>query len=202
MHPQSIVHAFVEFCDGSVMAQLGFPSMELPILYALTHPGRLPDDGHPPFRPGGRRPAHLRAGAAATFPRLRLPAWPPGAPGGTAPAVFNAANEAAVAAFLEGRIPFGRISEVIERVLEPTRPEPAADVETVRAADRWARRQARANLEATVLITLLALAVVLGVLIFVHEAGHFVAAKWAGIYVHRFSLGLGSPIRRLTLPAG
>ena len=62
--------------------------------------------------------------------------------GGTAPAVFNAANEAAVAAFLEGCIPFGRISHVIEGVLEGHRPEPVAEVETVRGADRWARRQA------------------------------------------------------------
>ena len=51
VHPQSIVHAFVEFCDGSVIAQLGFPSMELPILYALTHPARLPDTGVRRFDP-------------------------------------------------------------------------------------------------------------------------------------------------------
>jgi 1-deoxy-D-xylulose-5-phosphate reductoisomerase len=62
IHPQSIVHAFVEFCDGSVIAQLGFPSMELPILFALTYPGRLPDRGGPRVRPGGCRSAHIRAG--------------------------------------------------------------------------------------------------------------------------------------------
>jgi 1-deoxy-D-xylulose-5-phosphate reductoisomerase len=65
-----------------------------------------------------------------------------GRAGGTAPAVFNAANETAVAAFLDGCITFGRIHETIERTLDAHRQEPAADVETVRAADRWARRRA------------------------------------------------------------
>jgi 1-deoxy-D-xylulose-5-phosphate reductoisomerase len=141
VHPQSLVHAFVEFCDGSVIAQLAFPSMELPILYGLNHPGRLPD-------PGVRRFDPVAAGAL-TFERVRTDVFrafgagvAAGRAGGTAPAVFNAANEAAVAAFLEGCIPFGRISEVIERVLEAHQPEPVSDVETVRTADRWARRRA------------------------------------------------------------
>ncbi len=71
VHPQSIIHAFVEFCDGSVIAQLGFPSMELPILYALTHPGRLPDTGRPALRSGGRGSAYLRAGAPGRVPGAR-----------------------------------------------------------------------------------------------------------------------------------
>ena len=108
----------------------------------------------------------------------------------------------AVAAFLDGAIPFGRISEIIERVLEAHTPAPATAVEAVREADRWARARARELVRTTVLTTILALIVVLGVLIFVHEAGHFLAAKWAGIYVHRFSLGLGSPIPWLTFRRG
>jgi 1-deoxy-D-xylulose-5-phosphate reductoisomerase len=142
VHPQSIVHAFVEFCDGSVIAQLGFPSMELPILYALTHPARLPDDGvrrfdpvaagtlsFEPVRTDGFRA--LGAGIAA------------GRAGGISPAVFNAANEVAVAAFLAGEVPFGRISEIIDEVLQQHRPGPASSLAVVREADQWARSRAR-----------------------------------------------------------
>ncbi len=138
VHPQSIIHAFAEFCDGSVIAQLGFPSMELPILYALTHPERLPDTGVRRFDP-------VEAGAL-TFEPVRREVFrafgaglAAGRAGGTAPAVFNATNEVAVAAFLAGRVPFGRIPDTIERVLGSHQVQPAADLETVRAADRWAR---------------------------------------------------------------
>jgi 1-deoxy-D-xylulose-5-phosphate reductoisomerase len=141
IHPQSMVHAFVEFCDGSVIAQLAFPSMELPILYALTHPGRLPDLGVRRFDPVAAGPLTFEPVRAKVFRAFGL-GVAAGRAGGTAPAVFNAANEAAVAAFLAGCIPFGRISHVIERVLEDHRPEPVAEVETARAADRWARRRA------------------------------------------------------------
>jgi len=141
VHPQSIVHAFVEFCDGSVIAQLGFPTMELPILYALTHPARLPDSGVPRFDPA--------AVGALTFEPVRVDVFrafqagvEAGRAGGTAPAAFNAANEVAVAAFLAGQIAFGRIAETIERVLDAHRTEPVRDLETVRAADRWARARA------------------------------------------------------------
>ena len=142
VHPQSIVHAFAEFCDGSVIAQLAFPSMELPILYALTHPARLPDAGVPRFDPV--------AIGALTFEPVRTSVFrayaagvAAGRAGGTAPAVFNAANEVAVAAFLAGAIPFGRIADAIERVLEEHQVQPATDLETVRAADRCARQRAR-----------------------------------------------------------
>ncbi len=141
VHPQSIIHAFVEFCDGSVIAQLGFPTMELPILYALTHPERLADNGVRRFDPvaiGSLTFEPLRADVFRAF-RAGVNA---GRAGGTAPAVFNAVNEVAVAAFLEGRIPFGRIAETIERVLDAHRTEPASDLETVRAADSRARAQA------------------------------------------------------------
>ena len=142
VHPQSIVHAFVEFHDGSVLAQMGFPSMELPILYALTHPQRLPDLGVRRFDPVAAGPLTFEPVRADVFPAL-LSGIAAGRAGGTAPAVFNAANEVAVAAFLEGLIPFGRISETIERALDSHLPAPASSVEAVRAADRWAREQAR-----------------------------------------------------------
>ncbi len=142
VHPQSIVHAFVEFCDGSVIAQLGFPTMELPILYALTHPGRLPDQGVPRFDPV--------AASALTFEPVRTDVFGAfaagvgaGRAGGTAPAVFSAANEVAVAAFLNHEVPFSRIVETITRVLDEHRPEPATSLDVVCDADTWARARAR-----------------------------------------------------------
>jgi len=141
VHPQSIVHALVEFTDGSVLAQLGFPSMELPILYALTHPERLADSGVRRFDPVAIGTLGFEPVRTADFPAFPLGVQA-GRAGGTAPAVFNAGNEVAVAAFLAGRIPFGRISEVIAGVLEEHRPLGADSVEAVRAADDWARRRA------------------------------------------------------------
>ncbi len=142
VHPQSIVHAFVEFHDGSVLAQMGFPSMELPILYALTHPQRLPDAGVRRFDPVAAGPLTFEPVRSDVFPALMC-GIAAGRAGGTAPAVFNAANEVAVAAFLEGKIPFGRISETIERTLDSHPPTPASSVDAVRAADHWARAEAR-----------------------------------------------------------
>jgi len=142
VHPQSIVHAFVEFCDGSVIAQLGFPSMELPILYALTHPARLPDAGVRRFDPVAAGPLTFEPVRVDVFRALGA-GIAAGRAGGISPAVFNAANEVAVAAFLEGQMPFGRISEIIERVLDDHAPAPATALSVVREADRWARARAR-----------------------------------------------------------
>ncbi len=141
VHPQSIVHALVEFEDGSVLAQLGMPSMELPILYALTHPERLPDSAIPRFDPVVTGSLTFEPVRAEVFPTLGL-GVAAGRRGGTAPAVFNAANEAAVAAFLAGRIPFGRIAETVAAAVEAHAPVPVSDLETVREADRWARARA------------------------------------------------------------
>jgi 1-deoxy-D-xylulose-5-phosphate reductoisomerase len=141
VHPQSIIHAFVEFCDGSVIAQLGFPTMELPILYALTHPERLADTGVRRFDPVAIGSLTFEPVRAEVFRAFRA-GVNAGRAGGTAPAAFNAVNEVAVSAFLAGRIPFGRIAETIERVLDAHRTEPAGDLETVRAADLRARAHA------------------------------------------------------------
>ncbi len=142
VHPQSVVHAFVEFVDGSVLAQVGFPTMELPILYALTHPERVPDGGARRFDP-------VEAGAL-TFEPVRPELYPAyalgraaGEQGGTAPAAFNAANEVAVQLFLEGRIRFGKIAETIERVLAASWPPSARSLEDVLSADALARRLAQ-----------------------------------------------------------
>ncbi len=141
VHPQSIVHAFVEFADGSVLAQMGFPSMELPILYALTYPERVADAGVRRFDPV--------AAGSLTFEPLRGDVFraytagvAAGRAGGTAPAVFNAVNEVSVARFLEGRLAFGRIAEVIEAVLARHPVAPVNQLADVQAADRWARLEA------------------------------------------------------------
>jgi 1-deoxy-D-xylulose-5-phosphate reductoisomerase len=142
VHPQSVIHAFVEFVDGSVLSQLGFPNMELPILYALTHPRRLSD--------AGPRRFDALATGALTFESVSLAKFPAyalgraaGARGGTTPAAFNAANEVAVQLFLEGRIRFGRIAEIIERVLARHDAQDATSLDAVLAADAMARRLAQ-----------------------------------------------------------
>ncbi len=117
VHPQSVVHSFVEFIDGSVLAQLGVPSMELPILYALTHPERLEDSGVPSFDPVALSPMTFEKVDESRFPALRL-GIEAGKRGGAAPAVFNGANECAVAAFLAGRITFTDITRGIASALD------------------------------------------------------------------------------------
>jgi 1-deoxy-D-xylulose-5-phosphate reductoisomerase len=141
VHPQSIIHSFVEFVDGSVLAQLGFPNMELPILYALTYPERLADDGVTRFDPVAAGPLTFEPVREDVFPAFALGVRA-GKAGGTAPAAYNAANEVAVAAFLERRIPFGRIAGVIEEVLTAQTVVPADSFEGVRFADDWARAHA------------------------------------------------------------
>ncbi len=139
VHPQSIVHSFVEFVDGSVVAQMGVPSMELPVLYALTHPERAPDDGVSPFDPVSVSPFTFEPVDHARFPALRL-GVEAGKKGGAAPAVFNAANEKAVALFLAGSIRFGDISRAIDSALQKLGGLPGATREELLEADEAARR--------------------------------------------------------------
>jgi 1-deoxy-D-xylulose-5-phosphate reductoisomerase len=145
VHPQSIIHSMVEFVDGSVLAQLGFPTMELPILYALTHPQRRPDGGGRAFDPVSAGSLTFEAVDARRFPAFGL-GVAAGRAGGTAPAVFNAANEEAVAGFLAGVIPFTGIADVIARALDAHDPAPADTLDHVLAADRSARETACAAL--------------------------------------------------------
>jgi 1-deoxy-D-xylulose-5-phosphate reductoisomerase len=142
VHPQSVVHSFVEFVDGSVLAQLGVPSMELPVLYALTHPERLPDTGVPPFDPVEMSPLTFERVHDELFPALRL-GIRAGREGGTAPAVFNAANEEAVALFLDGRIRFGDIARAIASALDELPQRSASTREALREADDLARKFVR-----------------------------------------------------------
>lgn len=140
IHPQSIVHSMVEYRDGSTIAQLGQPDMRTPIAYALSYPERIES---------GVEPLDLtRAGRLdffppdlGRFPCLRL-AYEALERGGTAPAVLNAANEVAVAGFLQGRIRFPRIGELIEDVMAKSIVAPADSLDAVLAADRRAREAA------------------------------------------------------------
>ncbi|HEX7127097.1 MAG TPA: 1-deoxy-D-xylulose-5-phosphate reductoisomerase [Thermodesulfobacteriota bacterium] len=144
VHPQSIVHAMVEYIDGAVVAQMGVPDMRGPIAYALAYPDRLPVPLPPldlcalaglTFLP----PDHER------FPAVNL-AYRAARVGGTLPAVLNAANEVAVAAFLDGRLPFAGIPVLIERAMDAHAPRPIATLEDVRAADADGRRLAEEQL--------------------------------------------------------
>lgn len=139
VHPQSVVHSFVEFVDGSVLAQLGVPSMELPVLYALTHPERLADAGVPTFDPVALSPLTFEPVRTTDFPALEL-GMAAGRSGGAAPAIFNAANEVAVELFLNGRIGFGQIAAGIEHALVRLAGAPADSRDSLLAADRDARR--------------------------------------------------------------
>ena len=138
VHPQSIVHSFVEFVDGSVIAQLGVPSMELPVLYALTHPERVHDTGVPPYDPVDLSPLTFEHVRWEDFPALRL-GVEAGRAGGAMPAIFNAANEEAVALFLDGRIRFGEIAPAIEGALEALDSVPGGSLDALRRADCAAR---------------------------------------------------------------
>ena len=142
VHPQSVIHSFVEFVDGSVLAQLGVPSMELPVLYALTHPERVPDTGVPPFDPVESSPMTFERVRIADFPALSL-GVAAGRRGGAAPAVFNAANEEAVSLFLDGRIRFPDIPSAIESALEALGERSGASRDAVLAADEAARHHVR-----------------------------------------------------------
>lgn len=138
VHPQSVVHSFVEFIDGSVIAQMSVPTMELPVLYALTHPERVADDGVPPFDPVKLSPLTYEPVDHSSFPALRL-GIAAGKAGGAAPAVFNAANECAVAAFLDGRIKFHDIPRGISSALDKLSGMKSDTREQLLDADRAAR---------------------------------------------------------------
>ncbi|MEK6650718.1 MAG: 1-deoxy-D-xylulose-5-phosphate reductoisomerase, partial [Bacteroidota bacterium] len=149
VHPQSIIHSMVEFVDGSVKAQLGLPDMKLPIQYALTYPDRLPMNGARLSFPRLERMTFFEPDRTR-FPALEL-ASEALRIGGTAPAVLNAANEVAVAAFLDRALPFDRMAGVIRRTLERHTARPTPDLGDIIEADRWARTTARTNLSAPML---------------------------------------------------
>ena len=144
VHPQSIIHSMVEMVDGSVLAQMGFPTMELPVLYALAHPERLPYDCRR-FDPVAAGTLTFEPVRADRFPAFALGVRA-GRAGGTMPAVFNAAKEVAVVEFLAGRIPFGGIADSIADALDRWPGGPVRTLDDVREADAWARRAAHTYL--------------------------------------------------------
>ena len=141
VHPESIIHSMVEYADGSVLAQLGSPDMRTPIANGLAWPERI-EAGVAPLDLFAIGRFHFERPDLQRFPCLRLAAEAFAA-GGTAPAVLNAANEVAVAAFLEGRLCFADIPVIIERTLTATEVVPADSFDTIFAKDAEARRRAR-----------------------------------------------------------
>jgi 1-deoxy-D-xylulose-5-phosphate reductoisomerase len=140
VHPQSIVHSMVEMIDGSVIAQMGVTDMQHAIQYALTFPERRAAS-LPPLDLATLSELNFEAPDLNRFPCLGL-AYKALRAGGTMPAVLNAANETAVAAFLDGRIRLPEIAEIIGSVLSAYDNQAADSIETVLAADRWARESA------------------------------------------------------------
>jgi len=140
IHPQSIIHSLVEFVDGSWLAQLGVPDMRLPIAYALAYPRRLPLNSNP-LDLGEIAQLTFEHPDFNRFPSLRL-GYDAARIGGTMPAVLNAANEAAVAAFLDHRLPLLGIPRLVEETMAAHQAEPIASLEQVLAVDQWARKHA------------------------------------------------------------
>jgi 1-deoxy-D-xylulose-5-phosphate reductoisomerase len=141
IHPQSAIHALVEMKDGSLLAQLGPADMRLPIQYALIWPERR-DSGLPRLDLGALRRLEFRRVDERRFPLFAL-ARRALLAGGSLPVALNAANEVAVAAFLEGRIIFPDLHAVVAAVVESHRPRPADSIEAIRDIDKDARREAR-----------------------------------------------------------
>jgi 1-deoxy-D-xylulose-5-phosphate reductoisomerase len=141
IQPTSVVHSLVRFRDGAALAHLGYPDMRVPISFALTYPDRAATE---------IPPLDFSAGLTLEFEPIDFHAFPllglarrAGELGGTYPCVFNAANEVAVRAFLEGRLPFLGIAELVEETLEASDGAPARDLDDLIAADEAARRIAQ-----------------------------------------------------------
>jgi 1-deoxy-D-xylulose-5-phosphate reductoisomerase len=141
VHPQSLVHSLVEYVDGSVLAQLGNPDMRTAIAHALAWPERV-ESGVPPLDLAAHGTLQFETPDLATFRCLAL-AFQALRAGGDAPAILNAANEVAVAAFLAGGLPFLSIADVVESVLMELPPQAVVDVRSLTERDRAAREAAR-----------------------------------------------------------
>lgn len=140
VHPQSIVHSFVKFNDGSVLGQLGWPNMRLPIQYALLHPARVPNK-FPDWDPVATPHLTFEKVDRDTFRCLNL-AYESARRGATMPCALNAANEEAANAFLEGQCGFMQIADIVEKVMIKHTPvDPSLD--NLLAVDKWARETAR-----------------------------------------------------------
>ncbi len=197
VHPQSVIHSLVEYVDGSMLAQLGHPDMRTPIAHALAYPERMD---------AGVTALELVRQGALTFEAPDPIAFPASGSrtdalraGGTAPAILNAANEVAVAAFLEARIRYMDIAPACAEALArlPARPEH-------RSKTCWPptamRRGARGGVSSScrgclmdAVTTIVAFVVALGLLIVFHEYGHYLRPRFR-VKVLRFSVGFGRPL--------
>lgn len=144
VHPQSVIHSMVEFVDGSIIAQVSTPDMCLPIQYALTYPERVSNDRVVTDFASIAR-LDFEAPDVDRFPALRLARWA-GEAGGTLPGVFNAANEVAVDAFVNGRLSFVGISSLVEEVMTAHDAVAKPGLDEILEADTWARRAAEERL--------------------------------------------------------
>ena len=145
IHPQSIVHSMVEFADGSTLAQLSYSDMCFPIQYAVTWPERVANT-LPPLDFSKVNKLEFFSPRYKDFPALGL-ARRAGESGGTLPAVMNAANETAVAAFLDRRVGFPSIWQIVEKVMDEHASVAHPDLDAILAADQWARAKARECVE-------------------------------------------------------
>jgi 1-deoxy-D-xylulose-5-phosphate reductoisomerase len=142
IHPQSIVHSMVEFADGSTLAQLSYSDMCFPIQYAVTWPDRVPNT-LPSLDFGKVSKLEFFAPRYEDFPALNL-ARQAGETGGTLPAVLNAANEVAVAAFLDRKVSFPSIWQIVEGVMNRHESVAHPDLDAILRADQWGRAEAAA----------------------------------------------------------
>jgi 1-deoxy-D-xylulose-5-phosphate reductoisomerase len=145
VHPQSLVHSMVEFVDGSTIAQVSPPDMRLPIALALGWPDRVAE-AQPPMDWSSRQSLTFEPLDSEAFPAVEL-ARTAGLLGGSAPAVFNAANEEAVGAFITGRLPFVRIVDLVSQVVGEHTVVAQPGLDDVFAAQRWAAERARVLVE-------------------------------------------------------
>jgi 1-deoxy-D-xylulose-5-phosphate reductoisomerase len=139
LHKESIIHSMVEFHDSSVMAQLGTPDMRVPIQYALTYPDRLPLASGKRLNLAEIGKLHFQEMDFERYRSLKL-AYEAGKLGGTMPTVLNAANEVAVAAFLDGKITFLQIEHVIEKALEAHQIIANPGLNTIQEVDKETRK--------------------------------------------------------------
>jgi 1-deoxy-D-xylulose-5-phosphate reductoisomerase len=143
IHPQSIVHSMVEFADGSTLAQLSYSNMCFPIQYAVTWPNRVPNT-LPPLDFSKLSRLEFFTPRYDDFPALNL-ARRAGETGGTLPAVMNAANEVAVARFLDRQVRFPDIWRIVEEVMDRHGPIAHPDLDAILQADQWARKEAQGH---------------------------------------------------------
>jgi 1-deoxy-D-xylulose-5-phosphate reductoisomerase len=145
IHPQSIVHSMVEFVDGSTLAQLSYSNMCFPIQYAVTWPDRVPNT-LPPLDFSKLSRLEFFTPRYEDFPALNL-ARRAGETGGTLPAVMNAANEVAVAGFLNGQVRFPDIWKIVDEVMKRHASVAHPNLDAILQADQWARKEARGMLD-------------------------------------------------------